>query len=305
MSLHVGRSRREYARPGDRRERAGRAAAARPRQTIQAACGPGMSCPSRRVVVVGSGPNGLAAAIDARAGGPPGAVLEARDDVGGGARTAELTLPGFVHDVCSAVHPLASSSPFFRTLPLERARPRVDPPAAPLAHPLDDGTAVMLERSVEATARGARRRRRAVSRLVEPVRRRLARAARRRCCAAAAASRATRCAASRFGAHGAALGSTGSPTACSAGERARALFAGLRGALDPAARAARRPPRSGSCSRSPRTSAAGRSRAAARSAIADALASGTCARSAARSSTGAPRRVARRAAARRAPCSST
>jgi phytoene dehydrogenase-like protein len=76
-------------------------------------------------------------------------VLEARDTVGGGVRTAELTLPGFRHDVCSAIHPLAAASPFFESLGLELDI--VEPPAA-LAHPLDDGTAVLLRRSIDDTA---------------------------------------------------------------------------------------------------------------------------------------------------------
>ena len=81
-------------------------------------------------------------------------VVEGRDTVGGGARSAALTLPGFLHDVCSAVHPLAVGSPFFTTLPLrDHGLDWVHPPA-PLAHPLDDGTAVMMERSIEATADG-------------------------------------------------------------------------------------------------------------------------------------------------------
>jgi phytoene dehydrogenase-like protein len=103
-------------------------------------------------VVVGAGPNGLAAAIVLAQAGLAVRVLEAADTVGGGARSAELTLPGFVHDVCSAVHPLGVASPFFRTLPLaEHGLEWIDPPAA-LAHPFDDGTAVLLERSPEAAA---------------------------------------------------------------------------------------------------------------------------------------------------------
>src|SRR5919197_1527163 len=106
------------------------------------------------VIVVGSGPNGLAAAITLAHAGRCVLVLEANDTVGGGARSAELTLPGFTHDVCSAVHPLAAGSPFFRTLPLaEHGLEFVHPPA-PLAHPLDDGTAVVLERSIDSTADG-------------------------------------------------------------------------------------------------------------------------------------------------------
>ncbi|HSB82197.1 MAG TPA: NAD(P)/FAD-dependent oxidoreductase [Candidatus Methylomirabilis sp.] len=109
---------------------------------------------SHEVSIVGSGPNGLAAAITLARAGLAVSVYEANDTVGGGARSAELTLPGFVHDVCSAVHPLALASPFFRTVPLaDHGMAWIHPPAA-LAHPLDDGTAIMLERSIDATARG-------------------------------------------------------------------------------------------------------------------------------------------------------
>src|SRR5215470_16653409 len=105
-------------------------------------------------IVVGSGPNGLAAAIVLARAGLSVRVLEAADTVGGGARSAELTLPGFVHDVCSAIHPLAVGSPFLRTLPLaEHGVELIDPPAA-LAHPFDDGTAALLERSPEAATQG-------------------------------------------------------------------------------------------------------------------------------------------------------
>ncbi|MDO8506610.1 MAG: NAD(P)/FAD-dependent oxidoreductase [Candidatus Limnocylindria bacterium] len=104
-------------------------------------------------VVVGSGPNGLAAAISLARAGRSVTVYEAEHDIGGGARSAELTLPGFVHDVCSAFHPLGLVSPFFRTLRLSEHGLRWIQPPAPLAHPLDDGTAVMLEREVAETAR--------------------------------------------------------------------------------------------------------------------------------------------------------
>src|SRR5947207_7327670 len=112
-----------------------------------------MSAGRYDAVVVGSGPNGLAAAITlARANRSVG-LFEAAPTVGGGGRSAQLTLPGFVHDVCSAIHPMGVGSPFFRDLPLDRFGLQwIEPPAA-LAHPLDDGTAVLLERSVEATAR--------------------------------------------------------------------------------------------------------------------------------------------------------
>ena len=107
-------------------------------------------------IVVGSGPNGLAAAITIAQAGRSVIVFEARDTIGGGSRTQELTLPGFQHDVCSAIHPLGLASPFLRTLPLEQYGLEWIHPPAPLAHPLDDGTAAVLERSVEAT--GARNR---------------------------------------------------------------------------------------------------------------------------------------------------
>jgi phytoene dehydrogenase-like protein len=105
-------------------------------------------------IVVGSGPNGLAAAITLAQAGQSVVVFEAKETIGGGSRSMELTLPGFIHDVCSAVHPLALDSSFFRSLPLENYGLEMIQPSAPLAHPLDDGTAVMLERSIEATAAG-------------------------------------------------------------------------------------------------------------------------------------------------------
>src|SRR5512139_4297461 len=103
-------------------------------------------------VVVGSGPNGLAAAITLAQAGRSVLVLEAKETVGGGTRSAELTLPGFVHDVCSAVHPLAVGSPFLRSLPLKQFGLEWIYPPASLAHPVDDGTAVIVERSIEATS---------------------------------------------------------------------------------------------------------------------------------------------------------
>ena len=103
-------------------------------------------------VVVGSGPNGLAAAITLARTGLSVLVLEANSTIGGGARSAELTLPGFVHDICSAIHPLAAGSPFFKTLPLERFGLRWIEPEIPLAHPLDNETAACLHRDVDVTA---------------------------------------------------------------------------------------------------------------------------------------------------------
>jgi phytoene dehydrogenase-like protein len=105
-------------------------------------------------VVIGAGPNGLAAAVALAQQGYAVAVLEAHEQIGGGTRTAELTLPGFHHDVCSAVHPLGVLSPYMSTLPLaEHGLSWAYPPAS-FAHPLEDGSFVMLERSVEATAAG-------------------------------------------------------------------------------------------------------------------------------------------------------
>jgi phytoene dehydrogenase-like protein len=108
--------------------------------------------PAHDAVVIGSGPNGLSAAIAMAQQGKSVVVYEAQASIGGGARSAELTLPGFIHDVCSSVYPLAIGSPFFRSLPLAQdGLEWIQPPAA-VAHPFDDGTAVTLERSVEATA---------------------------------------------------------------------------------------------------------------------------------------------------------
>ena len=105
-------------------------------------------------VIVGSGPNGFAAAITLAQTGQSVLVLEAEPTIGGGMRSAKLTLPGFIHDICAAVVPLALASPFFRTLPLAQHGLAFIQPDAPLAHPLDDGTAVIVERSVEQTAAG-------------------------------------------------------------------------------------------------------------------------------------------------------
>ncbi len=102
-------------------------------------------------VVVGSGPNGLAAAITLARAGRSVRVLEAADVAGGGARTAELTRPGYLHDVCSAIHPLAAASPFFRELDLAARGLALVHPQAPVAHPLDGGRAGVLERSLRAT----------------------------------------------------------------------------------------------------------------------------------------------------------
>jgi phytoene dehydrogenase-like protein len=106
-------------------------------------------------IIVGAGPNGLSAAIVLARAGCKVVVYEADETIGGGCRSSELTLPGFVHDVCSAVHPTAVASPFFRTLPLiDHGLEWVHPPAM-LAHPFDDGTRpALVERSVAETAAG-------------------------------------------------------------------------------------------------------------------------------------------------------
>ena len=104
---------------------------------------------SRRAIVVGSGPNGLAAAIALAQAGRKVDVYEAEAQPGGAARTMELTIPGFHHDFGSAVHPMAVGSPYFSALPLEQHGLKWIHGYAPLAHPLDDGSAVMLERNLK------------------------------------------------------------------------------------------------------------------------------------------------------------
>lgn len=103
-------------------------------------------------VVIGSGPNGLAAAIALQQQGLSVLIIEGKAEIGGGLRSAELTLPGFVHDVCSAIHPLAIASPFFNTLPLQDHGLFYEFPDLAAAHPFDDGTAAVLGSSLEETA---------------------------------------------------------------------------------------------------------------------------------------------------------
>lgn len=112
----------------------------------------GPAASSYDAIVVGSGPNGLSAAITLAEAGRAVLVIEGRETVGGGARTAELTLPGFRHDVCSAVHPFAAASPVFRAMPLERYGLEWVEPPVELAHPFDDGSAAILHRSIDVTA---------------------------------------------------------------------------------------------------------------------------------------------------------
>jgi phytoene dehydrogenase-like protein len=120
-------------------------------------------------VVIGSGPNGLAAAVALAIGGAKVRVIEGSDDIGGGTRTKELTLPGFFHDVCSACHPIGIVSPFFRALRLgEHGLHWVQPPVS-VAHPLDDQPAVLLRKSLPETARGLGADAGAYERLIAPL----------------------------------------------------------------------------------------------------------------------------------------
>ena len=120
-------------------------------------------------VVVGSGPNGLSAAIAMQREGLSVLVIEAKDTPGGGARTESLTLPGFLHDVCSAVHPMAANSPFFKTLPLEKFGLEFIYPLIDAAHPFDDGSAAILKKSVEETAASLNKDYSAYKNLINPL----------------------------------------------------------------------------------------------------------------------------------------
>jgi len=124
----------------------------------------------RRAVVIGSGPNGLVAALTLARAGLLVEVVEEQSEIGGGTRTGELTLPGFRHDLCAAIHPLARASPVFRDLDLHW----VEPPAA-CAHPFDDGSAVTLERGIGDTGAQLGRDAAAYRRLVAPYARAAAR----------------------------------------------------------------------------------------------------------------------------------
>src|SRR6476646_1728135 len=120
-------------------------------------------------IVVGAGPNGLAAAITLARAGRRVLVVEGGATIGGGCRSAELTLPGFTHDICSAIHPGAVNSPFMRSLPLAGyGLEWVYSPYA-LAHPFDDGTAAVLSRSVMQTSLSLRQDASAYRKLMTPI----------------------------------------------------------------------------------------------------------------------------------------
>jgi phytoene dehydrogenase-like protein len=120
-------------------------------------------------VIVGAGPNGLSAAIELARAGLRVCVLEGAGEIGGGARSAELTRPGFIHDTCSAIHPMGVVSPFFRALPLERWGLAWAHPPAALAHPFDDGSCAVLLSSLDETASGLGRDAAAYRRLMAPL----------------------------------------------------------------------------------------------------------------------------------------
>lgn len=120
-------------------------------------------------VIVGSGPNGLAAAIVLQQAGLSTLILESKPTLGGGMRSAGLTLPGYVHDICSAIHPFGVGSPFLRTLPLHEFGLEWVYPEAAVAHPFDDGTAILLKRSVEETAQQFGKGAKAYQKLIQPI----------------------------------------------------------------------------------------------------------------------------------------
>lgn len=119
-------------------------------------------------VIIGSGPNGLAAGITLAQAGLSVIIFEAKETIGGGMRSGELTLPGFTHDICSAIHPLGIGSPFFGSLPLEKHGLEWVHPLTPLAHPFDDSPSAILERSIDATASGLEIDSRNYTSLMEP-----------------------------------------------------------------------------------------------------------------------------------------
>src|ERR1700682_4231685 len=157
--------------PTTRSMRSSRPTAATPSRSKRPRRAPSSTLAESRVdaVVVGAGPNGLAAAIVLAGAGKAVRGLQAESTSGGGARSEALTLPGFIHDICSSVLPLAHASPFFRTLPLSEYGLSYDHPPIPLAHPLDDGSAAVVDRSLEVTASGLGADGAAYRRLMEPI----------------------------------------------------------------------------------------------------------------------------------------
>jgi phytoene dehydrogenase-like protein len=128
-----------------------------------------MSVKEYDIVVVGSGPNGLSAAILLQQAGMKTILLEAESTVGGGMRSAELTLPGFTHDICSAIHPLAAGSPFLSTLPLQKFGLEFVPPTIAAAHPFDDGSSAKIMTSIHDTSSGLGEDERAYQKLMDPL----------------------------------------------------------------------------------------------------------------------------------------
>ena len=120
-------------------------------------------------IVVGAGPNGLAAAITLQQAGISVLLLEGKETIGGGLRTAEITLPGYLHDICSAIHPMAVASPFMSQLPLHEHGLEFIYPDVAAAHPFDDGTAAVLKRSIEETARLLGKDEQAYTKLIQPI----------------------------------------------------------------------------------------------------------------------------------------
>src|SRR5262245_33882029 len=119
-------------------------------------------------IVVGSGPNGLSAAITLQRAGLSVLLLEAKNEIGGGLRSSSFTIPHYVHDICSAIHPLALASPFFKTLPLKEHGLTFIHPIIPAAHPFDDGSAAALYNSLEETSKALGKDEDAYSKLISP-----------------------------------------------------------------------------------------------------------------------------------------
>jgi phytoene dehydrogenase-like protein len=125
--------------------------------------------PKYDAIVVGAGPNGLSAAITLQHAGLSVLLLEGKETIGGGLRTAEITLPGYLHDICSAIHPMAVASPFFNSLCLQQHGLEFIYPDIAAAHPFDDGTAAVLKRSFRETAQLLGKDERSYTRLIAPL----------------------------------------------------------------------------------------------------------------------------------------